>query len=43
MNNSARKFNLGKLLDRKKSQLLRRTKLHFPGDLTMYGAIRCTF
>jgi len=35
MNYPARKFNLGKLIDLKKSQLLRRTELHVPGDLTM--------
>jgi hypothetical protein len=43
MNYPARKFKLGKLLDRKNSQLLRQTELHFPGDLTLYGTIRCIF
>lgn len=43
MNYPARKFNLGKLLDRKNSQLLSRAELHFPGDPTMYGMNKGTF
>jgi hypothetical protein len=43
MNYPARKFNPGKLLDRKNSQLLRRAELPFPGDPTMYGTNKCTF